>query len=49
MRDLSSQQAKNSTKMKQLEYLKSMRFNSPGGEVTEELIVRDLLFVFQGI
>ena len=26
-----------------------MRFNSPNGEVNEDVIVRDLLFVFQGI
>jgi gamma-tubulin complex component 3 len=35
--------------MRQLDYLKSMRFNSPSGEVNEDVIVRDLLFVFQGI
>lgn len=38
-----------STKQKQMEYLKSQRFNSPSGEINEDVIVRDLLFVFQGI
>lgn len=38
-----------STKQKQLDYLKTLRFNSPSGEVNEDVIVRDLLFVFQGI
>lgn len=35
-----------STKLKQLEYLKTMRFNSPSGEINEDVLVRDLLFVF---
>ena len=35
-----------STKQKQMEYLKSQRFNSPSGEINEDVIVRDLLFVF---
>ena len=38
-----------STKQKQLEYLKTLRYNSPSGEVNEDVLVRDLIFVFQGI
>jgi hypothetical protein len=38
-----------STKQKQLEYLKAQRYNNPGNDVNEDAIVRDLLFIFQGI
>jgi gamma-tubulin complex component 3 len=36
-----------STKQKQLEYLKSIRFANE--QLSEDLIVRDLIYVFQGI
>ena len=32
-----------------MEYLKAMRYNSANGEINEDMLVRDLLFVFQGI
>ncbi len=38
-----------STRQRQLEYLQSLRFQSAMGDVNEDVIVRDLLFVFQGI
>ena len=38
-----------STKQKQLEYLKTLRYNNATGDMNEDSIVRDLLFVFQGI
>ena len=44
-----SQAKSQSTKQKQLEYLKAMRYNSAYGEINEDVIVRDLQFVFQGI
>jgi hypothetical protein len=47
MKDSANEGTKStSTKQKQLEYLKTLRFNSPSGEVNEDVIVRDLLFVF---
>ena len=41
--------AKASTKQRQLDYLRTLRWSSPNGEVNEDVIVRELLFVFQGI
>ena len=38
-----------STKQRQLEYLQSLRYQSATGNINEASIVRDLLFVFQGI
>lgn len=38
-----------STRQRQLDYLKTMRYQSAAGDVTEDTIVRELLFVFQGI
>jgi len=38
-----------STRQRQLDYLKAMRYQSPMGDVSEDTIVRELLFVFQGI
>jgi gamma-tubulin complex component 3 len=38
-----------STRQRQLEYLQSLRFQSALGDVNEDVLVRDLLFVFQGI
>ena len=38
-----------STKERQLEYLRTLRFSSPNGDVNEDTIIRELLFVFQGI
>ena len=35
-----------STKQRQLDYLRTLRFSSPQGEVNEDTIVRELLFVF---
>jgi hypothetical protein len=32
-----------------MEYLKNMRYNASSGDISEEGLVRDLLFVFQGI
>ena len=46
MKDTSSQVKSASTKQKQMEYLKNMRFNIQSGDANEEMIVRDLLFVF---
>ena len=45
-KDASSRAA---TKQRQLDYLRTLRFSSPQGEVNEDMIVRELLFVFQGI
>lgn len=46
----STQVKSQSTKQKQLEYLKAMKYNTAyGGDINEDAIVRDLLFVFQGI
>ncbi|CDW82197.1 gamma-tubulin complex [Stylonychia lemnae] len=47
MKDSSSKSQ--STKQKQLDYLKNMRYNSISGEINEDTIVRDLIYVFQGI
>ena len=41
--------AKQSTRQRQLDYLRTLRFSSPSGDVNEDTIVRELLFVFQGI
>lgn len=38
-----------STRQRQLDYLRTLRFSSPNGDVNEDVIVRELLFVFQGI
>jgi hypothetical protein len=35
-----------STKQRQLDYLKAMRYQSANGDVNEDTIVRELLFVF---
>ena len=40
---------KASTRQRQLDYLRTLRFSSPSGEVNEDTIVRELLFVMQGI
>ena len=40
---------KASTRQRQLDYLRTLRFSSPSGDVNEDSIVRELLFVFQGI
>lgn len=45
MKDVSGSNNKMTEKQKQMEYLRKSKF----GDVTEEAIVRDLLFVFQGI
>lgn len=47
MKDSSQKSA--TTKQKQIEYLKTMRYNSASGEINEDVIVRDLIFVFQAI
>lgn len=44
MKDSSQKSA--TTKQKQIEYLKTMRYNSASGEINEDVIVRDLIFVF---
>ncbi len=41
-----SSQKSQSTKAKQLEYLKTMKINSASGELNEEALVRDLIYVF---
>ena len=41
--------ARATTKQRQLDYLRTLRFSSPQGDVNEDTIVRELLFVFQGI
>lgn len=35
-----------STRQRQLEYLQSLKFQSALGDVNEDVLVRDLLFVF---
>ena len=35
-----------SSRQRQLDYLRTLRFSSPQGEVNEDTIVRELLFVF---
>lgn len=47
--DQSAMMNRASTKQRQLDYLRTLRFSSPQGEVNEDTIVRELLFVFQGI
>ena len=42
----SAMMARTSTKQRQLDYLRTLRFSSPQGEVNEDTIVRELLFVF---
>jgi len=34
------------TKQRQLDYLRTLRFSSAQGEINEDMIVRELLFVF---
>lgn len=43
------EEAPDSTRHRRLEYLRSIRFSSQAGDVNEDTIVRELLFVFQGI
>ena len=38
-----------STKQRQIEYLKQQRIQGQSADVSEDLLVRDLIFVFQGI
>lgn len=46
MKQKKDAQAMTSAKQRQLDYLRTLRFSSPQGDVNEDTIVRELLFVF---